>query len=77
METPHLDEAIEQLKGLYERVGANSTKEKLQEYEAIKKALSIHLVSNCPDCGSESLHQYKLHHIHCKNCKQDFNKGCD
>ncbi len=55
MKTPHLDEAIEQLKGLYERVGANSIKEKLQEYEAIKEALSIHLVSNCPDCGSDRL----------------------
>jgi len=49
METPHLDKTIEQLKGLAERVPTKEVKEKLQEYEAIKKALSIHSVSNCTD----------------------------
>lgn len=46
METPHLDKTIEQLKGLAERVPVKEVTEKLQEYEAIKEALSIHSVSN-------------------------------
>ena len=33
-------------------------------------------VSHCPLCNSDNLHQYKLHHIHCKDCKEDFNKSC-
>lgn len=33
-------------------------------------------VSHCPLCNSDNLHQYKLHHVHCKNCKEDFNKSC-
>jgi len=54
METPHLDKAIEQLKGLAERVPVKEVTEKLQEYKAIKEALSIHSVSKssyCDDCG--------------------------
>ena len=38
---------------------------------------SIHSVSQCPIFASEDLHQYQLHHIHCKDCKNDFDKGCD
>lgn len=38
---------------------------------------SPHSVSHCPNCGSESIHQYKLHHIHCKDCKGNYNKSCD
>ncbi len=44
METPHLDKTIEQLKGLAERVPVKEVAEKLQEYKAIKEALSIHSV---------------------------------
>ncbi len=54
METPHLDKTIEQLKGLAERVPVKEVTEKLQEYKAIKEALSIHSVSKssyCDDCG--------------------------
>lgn len=36
----------------------------------------LDLVSYCPLCNSDNLHQYKLHHIHCKDCKEDFNKSC-
>ena len=36
----------------------------------------LDLVSHCPLCNSDNIHQYKLHHVHCKNCKEDFNKGC-
>lgn len=39
--------------------------------------LPIHGVSHCPSCNSDNLHQYKLHHIHCKDCKENFNKSCD
>ena len=46
METPHLDKTIEQLKGLAERVPVKEVTEKLQEYKAIKEALSIHSVSH-------------------------------
>ena len=77
METPHLDKTIEQLKGLAERVPVKEVTEKLQEYKAIKEALSIHSVSQCPLCGSDDLFQYKLQHIHCQNCNESFNKGCD
>lgn len=38
---------------------------------------SIHNVSQCPICASDDLHQYTLHHVHCKDCKNDFEKGCD
>ena len=34
-------------------------------------------VSNCPFCDSDNLHQYKLHHISCRGCKEHFEKGCD
>ena len=36
----------------------------------------LDLVSHCPLCNSDKLHQYKLHHVHCKDCKEDFNKSC-
>lgn len=48
--------------------------------EALKQAKnneSLHLVSHCPLCNSDNLHQYKLHHIHCKDCKENFDKSCD
>jgi len=42
METPHFDEAID----MYGRMQVTSSEgEKLREYKAIKKALSIHSVS--------------------------------
>tara|TARA_R110000744_G_scaffold7342_3_gene25313 strand:+ start:7164 stop:7403 length:240 start_codon:yes stop_codon:yes gene_type:complete len=44
--------------------------------ENYPKALNIDLVSHCPLCNSDNLHQYKLHHVHCKDCKEDFNKSC-
>lgn len=37
----------------------------------------LHNVSQCPLCGSDDLFQYKLQHIHCQNCNESFNKGCD
>ena len=36
----------------------------------------LNLVSHCPLCNSDNLHQYKLHHIHCKDCNNDFDKSC-
>ena len=33
-------------------------------------------VGHCPLCNSDNIHQYKLHHVHCKDCKEDFNKSC-
>lgn len=45
--------------------------------ERIRQALSLYSVSHCPLCNSENLHQYKLHHIHCKDCKENFDKSCD
>jgi transposase-like protein len=44
--------------------------------ELVNENDSLHLVSHCPLCNSDNLHQYKLHHIHCKDCKEDFNKSC-
>ena len=50
-------------------------------YELITKSQAkndkvLDLVNHCPLCDSDNLHQYKLHHVHCKDCKEDFNKSC-
>jgi ribosomal protein L37AE/L43A len=44
--------------------------------EAKEKLLILYNVSNCPACNSDDLHQFKLQHIHCKSCKEDFERGC-
>ncbi len=49
----------------------------LNEHGLVSKNESLHLVSHCPLCNSKNLHQYKLHHIHCKDCKENFDKSCD
>jgi transposase-like protein len=50
----------------------------LNDYEKlVNKTNDTHDVSHCPVCNSDNIHQYKLHHIHCKDCKNDFDKGCD
>ena len=36
----------------------------------------IHHVSNCPACGSGDLFKFKLEHIKCKNCKEQFEHSC-
>lgn len=45
--------------------------------ELVNENDSLHIVSHCPLCNSDNLHQYKLHHIHCKDCKENFDKSCD
>ena len=49
--------------------------EKLIEDDRSER-LILHNVSNCPSCNSDDLHQFKLQHIHCKSCKEDFERGC-
>ena len=71
METPHLDKTIEQLKGLAERVPVKEVTEKLQEYKAIKEALSIHSVSYC-DC--EDSHKITMTTRKCVACKKLVNE---
>lgn len=44
--------------------------------EAKEQFLILYNVSNCPSCNSDDLHQFKLQHIHCKSCKEDFERGC-
>tara|TARA_R110000751_G_C13418232_1_gene439935 strand:- start:163 stop:432 length:270 start_codon:yes stop_codon:yes gene_type:complete len=44
--------------------------------DLVKNNDVLDLVSHCPLCNSDKLHQYKLHHVHCKDCKEDFNKSC-
>ena len=49
----------------------------LNEHGLVSKNESLRVVSHCPLCNSYNLHQYKLHHIHCKDCKENFDKSCD
>jgi ribosomal protein L37AE/L43A len=56
----------------------NRYKQRIKELEEqVSNTDLLHDVSHCPLCNSDNLHQYKLHHIHCKDCKNDFDKGCD
>ncbi len=54
-----------------------SVKKIRKELSEFSKNESLHLVSHCPLCNSDNLHQYKMHHIHCKDCKENFDKSCD
>jgi len=82
---------MEYIGKLYGRIGnkhfdtgytAKEWDELTKQVETLKKQLNkeqkllVDIVSHCPLCDSDNLHQYKLHHIHCKDCKEDFNKSC-
>ncbi len=76
----YIQESLEhsEWKGLNKEQTALEIKKIIDEVvKLVSKNESLHLVSHCPLCNSKNLHQYKLHHIHCKDCKENFDKSCD
>lgn len=76
----YIQESLEhsEWKGLNKEQTALEIKKIIDEVvRLVSKNESLHLVSQCPLCGSDDLFQYKLQHIHCQNCNESFNKGCD
>ena len=49
----------------------------LEALKQVKNDVSLDSINNCPVCNSDKLHQFKLHHIDCKDCKSSFDKSCD